>query len=104
MLAPQLFNTGEDDIELAFWDFDARHPEVFEAFARIALRRLDAGATYLSAKWIFEVLRTDPSIVRDKKDVVKINNNFSSLFARKFEARYPEATGLFRTRRRRSAA
>lgn len=100
-LAPQrLFDETEDDIEVRFHDFDRRHPEVFQAIVRIATRRLDAGVRYISMKWIFECLRTDPSIIRDGYEVVKVNNNYTALYTRKIAKLYPELAPLFRTRRR----
>lgn len=99
-----LFGTAEDDIELRFHRFDEDHPEVFQAIARIALRRLDAGCNYLSMKWIYECLRTDSSILRDKGEVVKVNNNHTALYARKLVAQYPELAPLFRTRKRTAAS
>lgn len=90
----------EDDIAVRFANFDRAHPEVFSAIVRIATRRLDAGATYLSMKWIYECLRTDPSILRDRGEVVKVNNDFTALYTRKLVEQFPELRPLFRTRRR----
>lgn len=88
----------ETDIDVRFAVFDSAHPEVFDAIARIALRRLDNGATRLSMKWLFEVVR-EGDWRGDAHSPVKLNNDFSSRYTRKLVARYPELAPLFRTRR-----
>lgn len=95
----QLFATGEDDIELRFLQFDRAHPAVFEQIARIAHRRLDAGARRISMKWCFEVVR-EGDWTGDSHSPVKLNNDFSALYTRKLIARYPELAPLFKTRKR----
>ena len=102
MIAPQRLafaDEAEDSTALRFEQFDAKAPHIFELMARIALRRLDAGATYISVKWLVECVRTDPSVTRDGRPV-SIDNSFSALYARKLLEVYPELSGAIHLRKR----
>ena len=74
--------------------------ELYAAFERTALRLIEAGHTHWGAKAIFEVLRFR-SAMRGPDNNVKINNNLTSLFARRFVAEHPDHEGFFEIRQRR---
>ncbi len=100
-MAPTLFDSLEDDIELRWRNFSARHPEVYRNIVNIAKHAKDQGKTYLSMKWIFEVLRG--SAPRDYDSPVALNNDYTAPAVRQLKAEYPELGELFRTRKRTAA-
>lgn len=92
------------DLQQHFEDFDRDNPEVWERFQEIALRLIELGYAHYSADAILHAER----IQRDLKTTgageaagkqLKLNNNFSSRYARKFHKLYPQHEGFFETRR-----
>jgi hypothetical protein len=89
--------THNDEITEAFWVFHRSHPEVFGLFCRFTYELIRRGYTNGSAKLVFERIRWETMVQTDGK--VKINNNFTSRYARLFEKRNPQHKGFFRKRR-----
>lgn len=92
------------DIQQHFEEFDRENPEVWERFQEIALRLIELGYRRYSADAILHAER----IHRDLKTTgageaagkqLKLNNDFSSRYARKFHKLYPQHEGFFETRR-----
>lgn len=80
-----------------FEKFDAEHPELYQAFKKIALRAALARSRY-SARGIFHIIRWE-SLVSTGTDY-KIDDGWSPHYARKFMAEYPEHGEFFETRTR----
>lgn len=76
--------------------FRVEHPAVFAEFLRLARVELDRGATYLSAKGIWEQLRrwckADPS------RTYKLDNNHTRYCADDARTAEPRLIGVMRTR------
>lgn len=87
--------TGNSRLELAFLDYHAAHPEVWEMFARECLSRIARGRDHDGAKRIFENLRFDTSAGSPNGPrEFKIPNNCIAYYARTFIATYPEHRGF----------
>lgn len=86
------------DIDADFKAFDAANPEVFRLFVRFALEAVAAGRKRFGAGSIIERIRWHVAVETKSTDGLKINDHFSSRFARKFIAWYPEHEGLFELR------
>jgi hypothetical protein len=80
-----------------FLVFDAQHPEVYTALEKLAAQRLAAGSTRIGMKALFEALRW-----RTPHGVRGLNNNFTSLYARKLIDHNPHWAPAFELRRRRT--
>lgn len=87
-----------DEIQQNFEVFHAEHPEVYELFRRFTHIMIDRGFENGSAKLIFERIRWETAIEL-RRDPVKLNNNYTSRYARMFENQYPQHRGFFRMRK-----
>lgn len=85
-----------DEINDAFWTFHRAHPEVYDLFDRFTRQLIHAGYGHGSAKLIFERIRWETMF--RAPGPVKINNNFTSRYARLWEHRNPNRHGFFRRR------
>jgi hypothetical protein len=82
-----------------FHHFHAHHPHVYRTLERMAARRrLAAGATRISLKDLFEDLRRQLPY-----GVAGLNNNFTTLYARRLIDAHPHWASAFELRRRRAA-
>lgn len=101
------------EIERRFAAFHARHPEVYRLFARLAGEARAAGHRRYSAKTLFEVMRWNfdvPAPGRGPgpsgaagcaaRKVFKLNNSFTSCYARLLIDRDRSFEGFFETRER----
>jgi len=84
-------------LEMAFEQFDAAHPQVWELFVQFAFRAIKKGYKRYGAKTIFEAIRYHCDIVTDDGDF-KLNNNYTAYYARKFHAVFPNYKNFFETR------
>ena len=87
-----------DQIQIDFDAFHADHPEVYDYFRKFAWRMIALGFKHGSAKLIFERIRWEIA-VELQRDPVRLNNNYTSRYARKFEADQPHYRGFFRLRK-----
>jgi hypothetical protein len=85
------------DQEEAFKEFHANNPQVYELFRRFTFQAIDAGRRDFGAKAVVERIRWS-TMVETKGDIFKINNNYTSWYARMFMNDHPEHYGLFQTR------
>lgn len=92
-----LFDINESAIDAAFREFDAQHPEVFDLFADYARRAKQAGHDHYSADAILHRIRWFHHIDRGNREF-KLNNNFTSRYARKLIEHDPEFAGFFELR------
>lgn len=88
-----------DSIVDKFVDYHKGNPQVYEMFKKFTQQVLDKGRDRISAKFIFERMRWESLIVADDPEEFKINNNYTSFYARMFEHEFPEHEGLFAKRK-----
>lgn len=85
-----------DRHEREFLEFIEQHPDVWEAFERIALELIAEGRTHYGSKAIIEQVRFH---MRTSSREPKIQNNHTAYFARRFVRLHPEHRGFFRFRK-----
>lgn len=97
-----------DAIQEHFEQFDRDNPEVYERFCALVNHLLAAGRTHYSSDALLHVIRFERDIRTtgagefDGQEL-KINNNFSSRYARKFAKDFPGLSGFFEVRRLKSS-
>ena len=74
----------KDSIQEQFCRFDAMHPEIYQEFCQIALELHRRGRSHYGSKAILEVIRYHRILSgKSETEPFKINNNYSSRYARK---------------------
>jgi hypothetical protein len=86
-----------DQINEDFWRFHEAHPEVYAFFDRFTRQLLRAGYANGSAKAVCERLRWE-TMFAPYTGRVKLNNNYTSRYARLWEHNNPQHKGFFRQR------
>ena len=87
-----------------FEAFHATNPMVFDQLVGLADQLRDRGHTRGSMKMLFEVLRWERMLATDDPSSdFKLNNNYTSHYARLVTDRHPRFEGFFETRNLRSA-
>ncbi len=86
-----------DDIQARFEIFHKDNPKIYEMLVRFSFEAKEAGFKRFSIRPIVERLRWYIQI-ETKGDAFKINNDFSSRYARKIMQAEPELTNFFETR------
>jgi len=81
-------------------EYHAKNPHLFERFEHYARAVAEAGKQ-VGAMAIVNRIRWEAEI--EKKGEFKINNNIAPYFARIFEIKYPEFSGIFEKRRAKGA-
>jgi hypothetical protein len=81
-----------------FDKYDKENPEVWAAFERITLRTIDKGFKHYSAKGVFELVRWHTGASAANGDGLKVNNNYTASYSRKFMEIHPLHDGFFRKR------
>lgn len=90
-----LFDTPMDTIQANFEEFHNANPGVFELFHRFAMQVKNSGRTRYSADAILHRIRWHMDIDTNAADDFKINNNWSSRYARKLMKEHPTVFGGF---------
>jgi hypothetical protein len=102
--APAFCRDEPDRIERDFWAFHIANPCVYQELRDHALELRRRGRTHYGIKALFEVVRFHRALqTLDPKYEWKLNNNYSSLYARMLMANEPELRNFFHTRVRRAA-
>ena len=103
-MEPTLFDTpaGPRTIDERFWDFHEENPEVFAELCKLALRAKRRGLPHYSMKGLFELVRWHVAMRTRGQEPFKLNNDFTSRYARLLMDAEPELKGFFETRRIRS--
>lgn len=91
-----------DHIELDFWAFHTAHPEVYTELRDLALRLRRQGRQHYGIKALYEIVRFNRSLSTRSSADWKLNNNFTSLYARMLMQNEPALRDFFRTRLRRT--
>ena len=87
----------ERTLKLIWWDFHKENPSVYELFKKFTFEAINAGHEHYGARGVIERIRWHTS-VETKGDPFKINNNWTSFYARLFMVHHPEYDGFFRIR------
>jgi len=88
-------------LDRAFDQYHAANPLVYELFRKFALMAKAAGHSHYSARAIYHRMRWHVDI-ETRGDEFKLNNNYSSRYARLLIREHPEFDGFFETRKLRS--
>lgn len=89
---------AEDAYAIEWAAFRKAHPGAFEEFLRLCRVELDRGATYLSAKLVWEQLRR--WCKADPARTYKLDNNHTRHCADDARAAEPRLVGVMRSRSR----
>lgn len=93
----------EKTIEDTFWEFHAANPQVYDRVVQMARTAKARGRRKLGMKMIFEVIRWETFLRTNDADGFKLNNNYTSFYARLVMDREPDLDGIFETREQRAA-
>lgn len=80
----------------SFKQYHNECPQIYVEFKRLAFQLINRGYVRLGAKQIFEVIRWQTMV--SGNDQYKLNNNFTSDYARMFELDHPIYVGYFTKR------
>lgn len=94
--------TRKDEITEQCAAYHKAHPEVWDMFVKFTRQAIARGYKNYSVYAIFERIRWEMEVGGDGENEFKINNNYRTLYARRFMKMYPEHDGFFRTRRQTS--
>jgi hypothetical protein len=85
-------------IATAFRRFDEANPQVYERFKQLAFHLIQKGKRRYSSKTILCVLRYEVDLQTTTDGEYKINDAFTSRYARKFVEEFPEHAEFFEMR------
>ncbi len=88
-------------LDAKFELYDRENPHVFLKFVRFAYNLKHAGRTRIGAKLIMERIRWDTMVSANTEPSgteYKVNNNYTSRYARKMVQLYPEFKTFFSIR------
>lgn len=95
---------ANESIQQRFDRFDQAHPEIYAEFCVIARNLFQCGRRHYGSKAILEVIRYHRALqIQDEQEVFKINNNYSSRYARKLASEDERFANFFELRELRSA-
>ena len=81
-----------------FLAFHEENPHVYQQLCGLAWSAHYAGLRRIGIKRLFEVLRWEHSL-KTTGDEFKLNNNYTSFYARLIEDENPELAGIFEKRK-----
>lgn len=84
----------------AFWRFHERNPRVYALLVAFARRAKAAGAARVGVRMLWERMRWEVQVetADPAGDEWKLNDHYTSRYARLLMAREPDLRGLFETR------
>lgn len=93
---------ADDDLGVRWWAFHLEHPEVYNTLRDLTWQLVERGYRHLGIKMLWETLRYQTMLGAQVpgEDVVRLNNNHTSLYARLIMEREPGLEGIFETRDR----
>ena len=92
--------TRADQLETAWRKFHEANPRVWRLYQQFTFDLIRAGHEHGSSDMILHRIRWETAVKVNTSEVVKINNNFSSLYSRLFSQSYPEHGDFFMQRKR----
>ena len=84
-------------IDVRFWEFHHANGHVYDELLRLARRWKAAGHSRCSMDMLFHLLRWDAGMATSDVDF-KLNNDFTSRYARLLSANHRDMAGFFETR------
>ncbi len=96
--APRQLALLADPLDEQFTEFHHANPHVYGHILALAYRWKATGHDKCSMKRLFEVLRWEHGIDTRSDDGFKLNNSFTSRYARLIHANERELNGFFNTR------
>ena len=98
-LSPIEFPESEDlNIEQAFAKFHTTNPHVYKNLVLMARQLTKKGRKRIGIKMLFEALRWSHMLVNDPSSDFKLNNNFTSRYARLIAANEHDLSSVFQFR------
>lgn len=94
--------TRAHQIEKRFETFHADNPRVWFLFQQFAYEMIRAGLEHYSARALFHRIRWHVAIETKTQESVKLNNDYTPLYALMFCETWPAREGFFRSRKRTS--
>ena len=85
-------------LEAKFWEFHTQNPEVFRKLRELALQMRRRGLEQYSIKSLFEVLRWHHALETNDPSGFKLNNNYTSFYARLLMEQEPDLKDFFELR------
>lgn len=92
-----LAHTADQNMIEQYKRWDASNPEFYPLFCRFTKQLVDRGFKNIGVALIFERIRWE-SMVRTQGEPFKLNNNYRSIYARRFMHEHPQYAGVFRLR------
>jgi hypothetical protein len=89
----------DDPIQVAFLKFHRENPHVYRMLVKFARQVKDSGRRRYGIKSLFERLRWHYDFEVKSETDFKLNNNFTSRFARLLMEQEPDLEGVFETRK-----
>jgi hypothetical protein len=80
----------------SFCQYHSENPQIYAEFEKTALKAVKYRSRF-GAKAIFEIIRWNTMV--SGNDGFKVNNNYTSFYARLFELKHPQHAGLFSKRK-----
>ena len=96
-------HTNDRSIDERFAQFHEKHPEVFVLFRQFAVQRLSEGFTHYSADALLHRVRWETDANAEREGGFKINDHYSSRYARLLSEQDPRFADFFEFRKLRSA-
>lgn len=90
--------SSRSKIEAAFWEFHAKHPEVYRELVALCRELRRRGYERFGIATVFEVARWRSMISRGPQDSFRLNNNYRAYYARLIMEREADLAGVFSTR------
>lgn len=97
---PMLSFDPRDAIQERFEAFHAQYPQVYAELRKLAFDYLARGFTHYSLDGLFHVVRHERNMAVGPENGYKLNNDFTSRYARLLMANEPALRGFFETRER----
>jgi len=86
-----------------FQEYHRKNPLVYKLFKQFAFRAFHSGRRHFSAKAIMERVRWEVAMSTQDDEGFKINNNYTSRYARLLVEEYPVFENFFEMRELRAA-
>lgn len=85
-------------LDAQFEEFHKNNPEVYEELVRLARQMKARGHKRIGIKMLWEVLRWERAMKTTDQTEWKLNNNYTSRYARLIMEKEPDLKGFFVTR------
>lgn len=99
----ELMYANMGTLEQQFWKFDKAHPSVYRMIVHLARGLKKQGFRTYSLDAIFHRIRWHHYVKRNRQeDGFKLNDHYTSFYARLVMSREPDLSEFFETRKQRS--